>query len=97
LDPYSKHYVTLVVTETLATLVAVASAYALTRAWQERTPGWWAVTGALAAPPPGRSRGCARGRSPARRVARVDGPRHGEARALELGRRLQPAARRSRR
>ena len=48
LDPYSKHYVTLVVTETLATFVAVACAYAFTRAWHERTGGW-AVTGALAA------------------------------------------------
>jgi 4-amino-4-deoxy-L-arabinose transferase-like glycosyltransferase len=49
LDPYSKHYVTLVVTETLATVVAVACAYAFTRTWQERTPGWWAVTGLLTA------------------------------------------------
>jgi 4-amino-4-deoxy-L-arabinose transferase-like glycosyltransferase len=49
LDPYTKHYVTLVVTETVATLVAVALAYAFTRAWQERTSGWWAGAGALAA------------------------------------------------
>src|SRR5438132_10896559 len=49
LDPYSKHYVTLVVTETLATLGAVAVAYAFTRAWQERAPAWWASTGLLAA------------------------------------------------
>ncbi|TMJ93596.1 MAG: glycosyltransferase family 39 protein [Actinobacteria bacterium] len=48
LDPYSKHYVTLVVTETLATVVAVTCVYAFTRAWQERTPSWWAATGALA-------------------------------------------------
>src|SRR5215208_1094503 len=46
LDPYSKHYVTLVVTETLATLLAVASAYAFTRAWQERSTSWWAGAGA---------------------------------------------------
>jgi 4-amino-4-deoxy-L-arabinose transferase-like glycosyltransferase len=49
LDPYSKHYVTLVVTETLAALVAVACAYAFTRAWQGRGPWWWTATGALAA------------------------------------------------
>ncbi len=49
LDPYSKHYVTLVVTETLATFVAVACAYAFTRAWHERAAGWWAATGGLAA------------------------------------------------
>jgi 4-amino-4-deoxy-L-arabinose transferase-like glycosyltransferase len=49
LDPYSKHYVTLVVTETLATVVAAACAYTFTRAWHERTPGWWAVTGGLGA------------------------------------------------
>src|SRR5215211_3419701 len=46
LDPYSKHYVTLVVTETLAAVVAVATAYAFTRAWQESSPRWWAATGA---------------------------------------------------
>jgi 4-amino-4-deoxy-L-arabinose transferase-like glycosyltransferase len=49
LDPYSKHYVTLVVTETLAALLVVACAYAFTRAWQGRGPWWWTGTGALAA------------------------------------------------
>src|SRR4051812_46397314 len=50
LDPYSKHYVTLVVTETLATVVAVATAYAFTRAWEERSAAWWwAAAGAGAA------------------------------------------------
>jgi 4-amino-4-deoxy-L-arabinose transferase-like glycosyltransferase len=49
LDPYSKHYVTLVVTETLAALLAVAAAYTFTRAWQARDPRWWTATGALAA------------------------------------------------
>jgi len=49
LDPYSKHYVTLVVTETLATVVAIATAYAFTRAWQERSAQWWAAAGAGAA------------------------------------------------
>ena len=46
LDPYSKHYVALVVTETLATVLAVATAYAFTRAWQERSTAWWTATGA---------------------------------------------------
>lgn len=49
LDPYSKHYVTLVVTETLAALVAVAAAYGFTRAWQERTAAWWGATAGLCA------------------------------------------------
>jgi 4-amino-4-deoxy-L-arabinose transferase-like glycosyltransferase len=49
LDPYSKHYVTLVVTETLAGLLAVALAYAFTRAWQARNPAWWTGAAALAA------------------------------------------------
>src|SRR5829696_628406 len=49
LDPYSKHYVALVVTETLATVLAVATAYAFTRAWQERSTAWWTATGAGAA------------------------------------------------
>jgi 4-amino-4-deoxy-L-arabinose transferase-like glycosyltransferase len=49
LDPYSKHYVTLVVTETLATVVLVATAYAFTRAWDERSTAWWAAAGAGAA------------------------------------------------
>src|SRR5215213_8802153 len=49
LDPYSKHYVTLVVTETLATVVAVATACAFTRAWDDRATLWWAAAGAGAA------------------------------------------------
>lgn len=50
LDPYSKHYVTLVVTETLAGLLAIAAAYAFTRAWQQRTASWWwTATATLAA------------------------------------------------
>ena len=47
-DPYSKHYVTLVLSEGLATFVALATAYAFTRAWQERSLAWWAASGALA-------------------------------------------------
>jgi hypothetical protein len=48
LDPWSKHYVALVLSETLAGTVALATAYALTRAWQERSAAWWAAAGALA-------------------------------------------------
>jgi hypothetical protein len=48
LDPWSKHYVSLLLTETLAATVALAAAYAFTRAWQERSPAWWAAAGALA-------------------------------------------------
>jgi 4-amino-4-deoxy-L-arabinose transferase-like glycosyltransferase len=49
LDPYSKHYVTLILTEALAGTLVCAGAYALTRAWQERAPAWWAAAGGLAA------------------------------------------------
>ena len=48
-DPYSKHYVPLVLTEALAGVLVLAAAYALTRAWQERAPAWWGAAGALAA------------------------------------------------
>ena len=48
LDPYSKHYVGLILTETLATTLVLAGAYAFTRAWQERSPAWWALTGVAA-------------------------------------------------
>jgi 4-amino-4-deoxy-L-arabinose transferase-like glycosyltransferase len=47
LDPWSKHYVSLLLTETLAATVALAAAYAFTRAWQERSAAWWAAAGAL--------------------------------------------------
>jgi 4-amino-4-deoxy-L-arabinose transferase-like glycosyltransferase len=47
IDPWSKHYVSLVLSETLAGTVAIAAAYAFTRAWQERAIGWWAAAGAL--------------------------------------------------
>jgi 4-amino-4-deoxy-L-arabinose transferase-like glycosyltransferase len=49
LDPYSKHYVTLVLSEALSGFLALATAYAFTRAWQERSLAWWAASGALAA------------------------------------------------
>lgn len=48
LDPYSKHYVGLILTETLAGTLVLAGAYAFTRAWQERSAQWWALAGAAA-------------------------------------------------
>jgi 4-amino-4-deoxy-L-arabinose transferase-like glycosyltransferase len=48
-DPWSKHYVPLVLSETLAAFVCLLGLYAFTRAWLSRGAGWWAVTGALAA------------------------------------------------
>jgi len=49
IDPWSKRYAVLLLSETLAGLVALACAYAFTRAWQERSVRWWAAAGALAA------------------------------------------------
>jgi hypothetical protein len=49
LDPYSKHYVPLLLSEVLAGFLALAAAYAFTRAWQESTAAWWAGLGALVA------------------------------------------------
>lgn len=49
LDPYSKRYVSIVLTEVLATFLAVAAAYAFVRARQERSARWWAATGGLVA------------------------------------------------
>jgi Dolichyl-phosphate-mannose-protein mannosyltransferase len=48
-DPWSKHYVALVLSETLAGTVALGAVYLFTRAWER--PSWlrWAATGALAA------------------------------------------------
>src|SRR5256714_8637399 len=48
-DPYSKRYVSIVLTEVLATFLAVAAAYAFVRARQERSAAWWAATGGLIA------------------------------------------------
>jgi hypothetical protein len=48
-DPWSKHYVAIVLSETLAGTVALAGIYAFTRAWESRRASWWAATGALAA------------------------------------------------
>ena len=49
LDPWSKHYVPLALSETLAGTLALAAVYAFTLAWER--PGWprWAAVGALAA------------------------------------------------
>ncbi len=48
LDPYSKRFVTIVLTETLAGFLLVAAAYSLVRAWQQRSIAWWAGSGLLA-------------------------------------------------
>lgn len=48
-DPWSKHYVPLALSETLAGLVALAGLYLFTRAWQESPLRWWAATGVAAA------------------------------------------------
>ena len=48
-DPWSKHYVALVLSETLAGTVALAALYLFTRAWERPSWGRWAATGALAA------------------------------------------------
>lgn len=47
-DVYSKHYVVYLLSEGLAGPLALAAAYALTRAWQERSAAWWAACGAAA-------------------------------------------------
>jgi len=47
-DPWSKHYVALVLSETLAGTVAMALLYAFTRAWQQATWPRWLAAGALA-------------------------------------------------
>lgn len=49
LDPYTKHYVPRILSEVLAGFLVVAAAYAFVRAWQERSTGWWAATGAITA------------------------------------------------
>jgi 4-amino-4-deoxy-L-arabinose transferase-like glycosyltransferase len=49
LDPYSKRYVVLILSEAAAALLALATAYAFTRAWQDRAARWWAAAAAAAA------------------------------------------------
>jgi 4-amino-4-deoxy-L-arabinose transferase-like glycosyltransferase len=44
-DPFPKHYVPRVLSEALAGFLVAATAYAFVRAWQERAPAWWALTG----------------------------------------------------
>jgi 4-amino-4-deoxy-L-arabinose transferase-like glycosyltransferase len=49
LDPWSKHYVALLLSEVLAGTLALGAAYAFVRAWQERSTAWWGVSGVLVA------------------------------------------------
>ena len=46
LDPYPKHYVPRILSEALAGFLVALAAYALVRAWQRRSPWWWAGAGA---------------------------------------------------
>lgn len=48
-DPFSKHYVTLLLTEQLAAFFVLAGVFAYTRAVRSGNVAWWAATGALAA------------------------------------------------
>ncbi|HZB23678.1 MAG TPA: glycosyltransferase family 39 protein, partial [Gaiellaceae bacterium] len=48
LDPFSKHYVTILLSEQLAAFLVLAGVFAYTRAVRSRHIGWWAATGALA-------------------------------------------------
>jgi 4-amino-4-deoxy-L-arabinose transferase-like glycosyltransferase len=47
-DPWSKHYVALVLSETLATTAALAGIYLFTRAWESGGLRWWIGTGLAA-------------------------------------------------
>jgi 4-amino-4-deoxy-L-arabinose transferase-like glycosyltransferase len=49
IDPWSKHYVPLVLSETLAGFVVLAGTYVFTRAWQEDRLVQWAALGAVGA------------------------------------------------
>ncbi len=49
LDPYSKRYAALVLSEQLAAALALATAYAAVRAWRSGSPRWWVAAGAAAA------------------------------------------------
>ena len=48
IDPWSKHYVALVLSETLAGVVALALLYVFTTAWERPTSARWLGAGALA-------------------------------------------------
>ena len=47
-DPYSKRYVALLLTEVLAGTLLLACAYLLTRAWRTGSPRWWVGAGLTA-------------------------------------------------
>jgi dolichyl-phosphate-mannose-protein mannosyltransferase len=49
IDPFPKHYVPRILSEALAGFLVALSAYAFVRAWQSRSPGWWAAAGAATA------------------------------------------------
>jgi 4-amino-4-deoxy-L-arabinose transferase-like glycosyltransferase len=49
LDPFTKHYVTRILSEVLAGFLFAVTAYAFVRAWEERSARWWAATGTAAA------------------------------------------------
>jgi 4-amino-4-deoxy-L-arabinose transferase-like glycosyltransferase len=49
LDPFTKHYVTRILSEVLAGFLVAVTAYAFVRAWQERSARWWVATGVAAA------------------------------------------------
>jgi Dolichyl-phosphate-mannose-protein mannosyltransferase len=49
LDPFSKHYVTILLSEQLAAVLVLAGVFAYTRAARSRHVTWWAATGVLAA------------------------------------------------
>ena len=48
LDPYSKHYVALLLSEVLAGTLLLACAYAFTCAWRAGSARWWLAAGAAA-------------------------------------------------
>ena len=48
IDPFSKHYVTILLSEQLAAFLVLAGVFAYTGAVRSRHLGWWAATGALA-------------------------------------------------
>ncbi len=45
LDPYSKRYVSLVLSEIAATALVLLTAYAAVRGWRDRSWRWWAAAG----------------------------------------------------
>jgi hypothetical protein len=48
LDPFSKHYVTILLSEQLAAFFILAGVFTYTRAVRRNTVAWWAATGAVA-------------------------------------------------